>query len=87
MRNHELDRLRIEESRALAELRHAEERMAASERELERRLDDFDADVDSAENTIDDYLRTENGGHEPEHPPYWHARAPKKSGRARRPRP
>lgn len=84
MRNHDIDRLRVEESRALADLRTAEKRMEAGEQELERELDEFDADVDKAEDTIDGYLRAENGGRAPEHPSYWHTRGPK-ARRAQRP--
>jgi hypothetical protein len=48
MRDLEQDRLKIEATRALADVREAEERMAGGERELERELDAFDADVDRA---------------------------------------
>jgi hypothetical protein len=74
MRNHERDRLQAEESRALAELRRAEERMAASERELERKLHGLDADIVEAEDTIDAYLRAGNRGRKPEHPLKRHGR-------------
>jgi hypothetical protein len=61
--------------------------MAADERELEQELDDFDADVDGAEDKIDGYLRVENGGQEPDHPAYWHAHAPNGKRHLKRARP
>ena len=87
MRNHERDRLQAEESRALAELRRAEERMATSERELERQLHDLDADIAEAEDTIDAYFRAGNGRRQPEHPLKRHVPAPTNRARVRRQRP
>jgi hypothetical protein len=74
MRNEEVDRLRVEEDRELAGLRKAERRMATEEKELERELQHLDADIEAAEETVDVYLRAENGGHDPDHPAYWHKR-------------
>jgi predicted phage-related endonuclease len=82
MNDEELTRLRVATQRELAEIRKAEQRMAAGEHELEHELERFEDDIKGAEETIDLYLRQENWGREPEHPPYW--RTGGKNNRGRR---
>jgi hypothetical protein len=76
----ECARLHVATDRELAAIRRAEQRMAAEERGLERRLDDLEADIERAEQTIDVYLRAENCGHEPDRPPFWRADGPIRHG-------
>jgi hypothetical protein len=71
-------RRRDEGDRDRMAIRKEERSMAAEERELEHELEGFDADVDRAEHSIDDELRAEHFGHEPEHLPFWRAGAPGK---------
>jgi hypothetical protein len=73
-------RLHVATDRELAAIRKAEQRMAAEERGLERRLDDFEVDIERAEQTIDVYLRAENCGHEPDRPPFWRTDGPIRPG-------
>ena len=47
--------------------------MAAEEQELERRLADFERDIQGAEQIIDVYLRDEGCGREPDYRPFWRA--------------
>ena len=47
--------------------------MAAEEREMERAMEAFEKDADQAKRYIEAAWRTENAGHDPEHPPAWEA--------------
>lgn len=76
-----LARLRDEEDRESFAIRRLERTMAEEEHELEGRLAHLEGDIDEAEHTVDRDLREEEFGHEPEHPPFWHAERP----RSRRP--
>ena len=77
MDNADNARRRVETYRELSAIRAAERRMAAEADELEQGLDRFEADIERAEQTIDVYLRQQNGGREPDHPASW------RPGRAR----
>jgi cell division septum initiation protein DivIVA len=70
---------RNEYDRNRMEIRKAERSMAAEEHELEGELKAFDADLSRAERRIDDELRAEHHGHEPEHMPFWRTGAPGKA--------
>ena len=67
----ELARLHDEEHRDEFALRRAERRMAAQERELEREMEVLEQDEERAERDIEDELRREHMGHDPERPPAW----------------
>ena len=71
-------RHRDEYDRERMAIRKAERSMVAEERELERALEAFNADLASAERSIDAELRREHHGREPEHLPFWRAGAPGK---------
>jgi hypothetical protein len=71
MDNADNARRRVETHRELSAIRAAERRMAAEADELEEGLDRFEAEIQRAEQTIDVYLRQQNGGREPDHPASW----------------
>jgi hypothetical protein len=67
----EMARSRAEEIGDELAIRKQEQRMAAEERAMEGEMKEF-ADVEEcAEKQIEDELRREHWGHEPEHPPVW----------------
>lgn len=76
MENADSARRRVETYRDLSEIRAAEGRMEAEAAEMDGKLDRFDADIEQAEETIDVYLRQQNGGREPDHPSFWRATRP-----------
>jgi len=65
------DRRRYERDRNLMAIRKAERGMATELRTLELKLEAFEAHLGEAERSIDEELRAEHFGHEPEHRPFW----------------
>ena len=63
-------RLRAAEDREWFAIRRLERELAEEARELERRLDDCEGHIESAERTVDRDLH----GQDPEHPPFWRSR-------------
>jgi len=63
--------LHDEENRAKLAIRREEAAMAAEARRLEREMEDFEKHEAQAKRNIEDELRREHWGHEPEHPPSW----------------
>ncbi len=83
MENAASARRRVERYRDLSAIRTAEGRMEAEAVEMDDELDRFDADIEQAEETIDRYLRQQNGGREPDHPSFWRTG---RAGKRREPR-
>ena len=67
----ELARSRAEEIGDELAIRKQEQRMAGDERDMEGELKKFEAAEERAQKQIEDELRREHWGHEPEHPPVW----------------
>jgi hypothetical protein len=62
------------QNRELFATRRMTRRLAAEERELERKLDAFDDRIHRVEEGIEAELRTEHWGHEPPRPLAWQHR-------------
>ena len=67
----ELDRGRADEVGDELAIRKSERRMAREERDLEREMTEFEDAEERAEKQIEEELRREHWGHEPERPPVW----------------
>jgi hypothetical protein len=67
----EVDRSRAEEVGDELAIRKEERRMAREERDLEREGKEFEDAEERAEKQIEEELRREHWGHEPERPPVW----------------
>jgi hypothetical protein len=67
----EIDRWRAEEVGDELAIRKQERRMAREERDLEREGKEFEDAEERAEKQIEQELRREHWGHEPERPPVW----------------
>jgi hypothetical protein len=67
----EMDRSRAEELGEELAIRKEERRMAREERDLEREGKEFQEAEERAEKQIENELRREHWGHEPERPPVW----------------
>ena len=67
----EVDRSRAEEVGDELAIRKEERRMARGERDLEREGKEFEDAEERAEKQIEEELRREHWGHEPERPPVW----------------
>jgi hypothetical protein len=67
----EMDRARAEEVGEELAIRKEERGMAREERDLEREMKEFEDAEESAEKQIEEELRREHWGHEPERPPVW----------------
>jgi hypothetical protein len=68
---HEIDRSRAQEVGDELAIGKEERRMDREERDLEREMKQFEDAEDHAETQIDEELRREHWGHEPERPPVW----------------
>jgi hypothetical protein len=67
----EIDRSRAEEVGDELAIRKEERRMARDERDLEREMKEFEGAEERAEKQIEEELRREHWGHDPERPPVW----------------
>jgi hypothetical protein len=65
----EMARLRAEEIGDELAIRKQEQRMAGEERDMEGEMKKFEDAEERAEKQIEDELRREHWGHEPERPP------------------
>jgi len=69
-------KLHDEENRAEFAIRREEADIAAEERELKRRMEEFEKAEEHAKRSIEDELRKEHWGHEPERRPSWEEQSP-----------
>ena len=67
----EIDRSRAQEIGEELAIGKEERRMDREERYLEREMKQFESAEEHVETQIDEELRREHSGHEPEHPPVW----------------
>lgn len=77
-RDQERARRRAEEDRDLFAIRREERAMAATERELERRLDAEASEEREVERKIEAEWRVEDWGQDPPRPPAWRVRPTKR---------
>jgi len=67
----EMARSRAEEIGDELAIRKQEQRMSGEERDMEGEMKEFQDAEERAEKQIEDELRREHWGHEPERPPVW----------------